>query len=57
MKTKYVLQNTVCKTPVKKESLIDKFLKYYRENVAIINAGLAAASGSSNYSLYEAFAM
>ena len=48
------LQNELYREAVKKESLLDKFLKYYHENAALINAGLAAASGQSSYSLYEA---
>lgn len=43
------------KTAKKKESLMDRFLNYYRENQATIVCGMLSMNGSSNmYPLYKA---
>ena len=47
------LQNEMYREAVKKESLLDKFLTYYRENAELICAGLAAMNGQSMYSIYR----
>lgn len=44
------LENEMYREAVKKESLVDKFVKYYRENAELICAGLAAMNGQSIYS-------
>ena len=47
------LENEMYREAVKKESLVDKFLKYYRENAEMICAGLAAMNGQNTYAFYK----
>ena len=47
------LENEMYREAVKKESLVDKLLKYYHENAEMICAGLAAMNGQSAYSYYR----
>ena len=49
------LQNEMYKGAVKKQSLLDKFIKYYKENAFIICAGLVAMNGQNISYLYKSF--
>lgn len=44
-----------CKAAKRKESLVDRFLNYYKENQATIVCGILSMNGSANvYPLYKA---
>ena len=47
------LTNELYKEAVKKESLMDKLAKYYRENAELILCGLAAMSGQNPYPILK----
>ena len=49
MENVYVLNNTVCETPVEERTLWNRFKNYMRENALMITSGLRFASG--NYTI------